>query len=749
MPPRFLPLIAAAALLCASACGRAAESGVDTWRLCPAGADPLPPAPQPSRADYAPGTTEISADAATLVEHGVSTLTGAVEVTRDGQSLRADVLRYSDDEQWLEARDHATYWSNELFWSGARAHWDLATDIGTLQSGDFRLPQLHGRGSAAEAIRDTRGAKTLLRDVAYTTCPIGEEAWRLDAAKLTLDHAAEWGVARDVVVHVGRVPVFYSPYLSFPLSDRRKSGFLWPIFGTSSTSGTELGIPYYWNIAPERDATLTPRYFDKRGAMLGAEYRYLMRTGEGRLNVEWLPNDDAHNDDDRSFLSFSHRQRFLDDTLSTYLLYNRVSDREYFEDFGNEPGITSQRFLERLAEVTYVRPYWYAIGRVQSYQTVDRTLPGAARPYERLPQLLVFAQLPGGGDNRLNFRILGEGVYFDRPDSIVGTRVDLRPSISLPLRNPSAFLTPTLTLRYTQYLVENAPGLEDDPNRVVPVASVDSGLFFDRDLQLGRGRYLQTLEPRLFYLYVPYRRQDELPVFDTGQYDFTFDQLFREDRFSGPDRVSDANQVALAVTSRLLDRAGGRERLRASIGQIYYFDTPDVTLPGSLPARDHESDLIAEVTGRPLRDLRARASLLWDPNNDGTSRATLGLRYQPAPDRVINADYRVRKDIRGLGNTDVEQTDFSLRWPVTRNLGVVARWVYSLRNGEHLDAFGGVEYEGCCWGIRAVARRFLGAANGEYENGFFVQFELKGLAGIGTGADTFLERNLPGYTRGF
>lgn len=736
------------ALGSAVTCVLAEEVEPQPWPLCPV--EPtLGLAPTPSRPDFAPGTTEVFADTLEHPHGGeVSTLLGNVELTRDDQALRADRLRYSETGQWIEADGRVQVWSPELLWAGSQARWQLDSDVGELSNGEFQLPQSHARGRAKELVTDRAAETTALRGLRYTTCPTAEEFWRLDASRMTLDHAAERGSARDVVLRISDLPVLYLPYISFPTSDKRKSGLLWPVFGTTQRSGTELAVPFYWNIAPERDATLTPRVMSERGLMLGGEYRYLMARGAGELAFEYLPDDDARRGTSRSLLAFNHHQRFMDDRLTTALLFNGVSDKEYFEDFGSQISVSSQRFLERRADALYAGEGWGARAVFQGFQVVDRSLT-AQGPYQRLPQLQWWGVLPGGGNKRLNYTMNAEAVYFDRNESVTGGRVDLWPAVSLPWRTPSGFVVPKVSLRYTGYWLHDPVAGGYNPDRLLPYASLDTGLYFDRPASLAGRDMTQTLEPRAYYLYVPFRNQADLPVFDTGQYDFTFDQLFREDRFSGPDRAGDTNQITLGLTSRLLDSRGGLERLRASLGQIWYFEDRDVTLPGRVSEADQWSEFIAEVAARPTRSVRARAGLTWNPELDETGRATLGLRYQPDLSRVVNLDYRLRKDIRGLGNTEVEQTDASFRWPLNPNWGAVGRWTYSLRTGESVDTFGGLEYNSCCWAARVVARRFLRTSGGEFDNGIFFQIELKGLAGIGSDARRVLEQNIPGYTSEF
>ena len=386
-----------------------------------------------------------------------------------------------------------------------------------------------------------------------------------------------------------------------------------------------------------------------------------------------------------------------------------------------------------------------------NYQSVDRTLAAVSKPYKRLPQINFYAGR-SGGNNKLNYLLHSQFTYFDRSGSdlpsrenVTGSRVDLLPSISYPYRTPSTFVTPKVSLRYTQYNLNNTSTFESSPSRILPVVSVDSGIFLERDFSIFGKKSLQTLEPRLFYLYIPEENQDDLPVFDTGLYDFSFDQLFREDRFSSKDRMGDTNQFTLALTSRLIDQATGREKGYLSLGQIYYLSDRDVTLPGGIKRDDNISPIVAELGVALLRHWKFRGNLQWDPNENKTEKLVAQIQYKPAANKVVNFNYRVRRTSTTTNLTDVEQSDISFHWPVNQNWSMIGRWNYAIPERKSLGIFGGVEYDSCCWGFRAVARRFLTNIDGDFDTGIFLQLELKGLAGIGRKTVDFLEQRIPGY----
>lgn len=746
-----------------------AQPAVD-WSRC-ADAGVLPPLPMwEGDVPVNPQAVDLFADQADLDRNHRSTLRGDVRVLRGGERFHGDTVVYERELDVMDVVGGVQYWGDDLYVSATRAHYEFTTGEGWFDQAHYRLGSRHGRGGA-DSVRFGEADVLLMEQATYTTCDPGDEDWRLDARHVVLDQESEVGVARDVKLTFKGVPVFYSPYMSFPLSDERKSGFLAPGLGNSEETGTEVTVPYYWNIAPDRDATLGVRAMSERGAMFQGQYRYLVADGvdgntaadgEGLLEVEFLPDDDRFGDD-RSLFKFAHR----DDPGTGWYMdinYEEVSDPDYFDELGTSLAVSSNQYLRRWADMGYVVGGWSLFGRLQDFQTVDAAVARANRPYRQLPFLRANYLYPGR-DPYLKLRFDSEYVAFDQDLRVEGSRLDLAPSAAYEFRTPGTFVIPKVTLRHTRYDLNNTgAGQPANPSRTLPLFSLDNGLFFERDLVLGGAPVVQTLEPRLFYLYVPERDQDELPLFDTGEYRFDFAQLFREDRFSGPDRVGDTNQVSLAVTSRLVDPLSGHEWLRGSIGQIYYLRDRYVTSdPTQGPAREDVSDVVAEVAAELASGWRLRMGAQWSTQEEWVDRGTVQLRYQPRKDAVVNLNYRFLRDPRDsrdnrVATTRVEQLDLSGRWPVNPRFALVGRWNYDLPFGQTLEAFAGLEYETCCWAVRAVARRYLSDVNrvndgdvssDDYNTGVFLQFELKGLAGIGRGAGAFLEQQIPGYENSF
>jgi len=726
--------------------------GEGPWALCP-------PVNRTAKVDVSDtdrtnAETKLSADSAELTKDGVSTFRGNVVITRADQRLLADAVDYDREKESALAKGNVSLEDNSIAIRGDELKLNLKEDKSRVSQADFDLYDRHARGTADSLRRDGVKNTTRLKNTTYTTCPAGNSDWELNADKIKLLHNEGIGIAENVSVNFKGIPFFYSPVLTFPIDDRRKSGILTPTFGNSDESGAEFAIPYYWNIAPNRDATITPRILSKRGLQLGGEYRYLSQpsagviSSEGIISAEYLASDNEFNDEDRYLFSYKNNSQFTSRFRATADL-NYVSDDEYFEDLGNNITLTSTTHLERRLDATYSGDFWSLTGRLQGYQTLDDTIARTSRPYERLPQVVFNANLPDQHFG-LDYGLRAEAVHFNRDDSVTGTRYDLSPSVSLPLRNSYGFITPKIGLRYTSYSLDNTfAGSNDSPDRSVPIFSVDSGLYFDRETSFGGRAITQTLEPRLYYLNVPKRSQNNLivdeqgqsVVFDSGLFDFSFDQLFRENRFSGADRIGDANQLTAALTTRFIDQASGIERASASIGQIYYFEDREVTLPNGLVEDDNSSDIVAEVSARFTRSLSARAGLQWDPHSRETEKGVVSVRYQSADDQILNFAYRQRTNL-------LEQTDFSVSWPINRQWSAVGRWNYALDQERTIDAFAGLEYESCCWIVRVVGREFINDLSQDDENfALMFQLELKGLSSFGDRVKKFLGRGILGYDR--
>lgn len=666
-------------------------------------------------------------------------LEGDVVAVRGEQRLTASQVQLDREANRVSAEGGVEYGDPRIAVRSDKASLDLDAESGEFEGADYYIPERNAQGSAQRVAISKRDGVARMESVTYSTCTRGEEFWQLRSSRIDLDQESGRGSARNITLAMGGVPVMYFPYLSFPITDERQSGFLTPTLGQDETSGFEVRIPYYWNIAPNMDATFAPRILSKRGLQLGVEYRLLLANQEAEIDAEYLPNDRVANRD-RYALNIRHQSNFAPG-LNTDLVYQYVSDDDYIDDLDNFVDLLSPSALERHLDVFYQGSSWYGLARVQDFQTIDPEIfADNNEPYNRLPQLL-FRGDWGNGPMGLRYEFLGEVVNFDNNDRVSGMRLDLQPTLSLPMERPEGFLKPRLSYRYTTYQLRNTEeGQKNSPTRGLPIVSVDSGLFFERTVDwswLGSG--LQTLEPRLFYLYVPDRDQQNIPLFDSTEVDRSYAWLFLENRFTGGDRVGDANQLTAALTTRLIQTDQGQERLRASIGQIFYFEDQEVTLENIRPDTDKSSVLIGEAFWRLSEKLDLRGTAQWDPRPSDLQRTAVDLRYRHDPGRLVNVSYRL-SDV-----DELEQLDISMLWSLGDRWRTMGRWNYSLESQRNLDLFAGVEYQDCCWALRMLARQRRSDPEADAENAVYLELELKGLAGVGQNIDGLLEDTILGY----
>ncbi len=675
--------------------------------------------------------TRIQADSSsgTLTEW---LLQGNVLIEKDENRLLADQVTYFSESGRAILQGNVVIQQPDLTITGDSGELHINSHAGEIHSSRYELPLRAGWGHA-DAIHVLDPQHTAMTNITYSTCLPDRKDWELQADRIELDQEQSIGRAKGVVMRFKDVPVFYVPRMSFALDDSRKSGFLVPGLGHDDDSGTIVTIPYYWNIAPNRDATITPRHFARRGTQLGLEYRYLHENGKGILAGEYLPDDELTHDD-RGVFSYQHSSRYAGNwSLNANL--NHASDRNYFEDLSSNLILSSITNLEQRVDLGWRRNSWRLLARVQAFQPVGDT----SETYRRLPQLLLDGT-PTARSGELEFPLHAELVRFDHENNVTtGRRYDIYPAIRYDYRQPAYFLTPKLGLRHTRYdTVDPAGRLPDSQSRTVPIASLDSGLFFEKQAQVFGRNVVHSLEPRLYYLYVPFRDQDDLPVYDTGLYTFTFAQMFRENRFTGPDRQVDANQLSVALTHRTLDTETGDEILRLGLGQILYFRDREVTLPNRAVATLSRSELVAEVGMQIGRHTNAAAAAVWDPEAEQTTRSSIRMQYRSDNRHILNLSYRFEQD-------DFEQTDLSFIWQLSHNWAGIGQWNYALDDERTQNALLGLQYETCCWLFRIVGRSYLLDEDEDRNNSVFLQIQFKGLGNFGNRVEELLERTIFGY----
>ena len=694
----------------------------------------------PTRPDLTPLEDEnihLVADEGLILEkQGIATFTGKVLLQRFDQILQTDHLVYDRNTDEVTAKDKFTFWDKNYVIQGNHLHL-TNTQQGDMQQATYWLLNWRGHGRADKIIQRNQHIIDLDHST-YTTCDPDHPMWQIQAATTELDRKENVGVSRHATLRVFDIPIFYTPYLSYPLDSQRKSGFLPPTLGNSDQVGAEFSLPYYFNLNPSYDATLTTRVMSRRGVALKGQFRYLLDEHAGQWEAEYSPYDRSYGGS-RSSLALKHAGK-LATRWTTDINFNRVSDNRYFEDLGNTLSIASLTHLEQRADVLYSGSGWNFLSRVQKFQTLDPN--PAARPYYRLPQLLLKTALPVK-NKQFNVEATAELVRFDRDNDIiqspVGNRLDVKTVFSYPYRTAGTFIIPKLSLRHTQYQLDSQDTLiKDSLNRNLFTASLDSGLFFERTVNWFDNDLLQTLEPRIFYRYTPRRTQTDIPIFDTAEYDLSFNQLFRDNRFSGVDRVDDGHQITFALTSRLAQQHDGTELLRASIGQIYYFNDLTVNLPNQPQETNHSSSIVTELASQ-YHAWQAQATWRWNPHAGDTEYNAFRVRYHPDSEHIINFGYRFRRE-------SLEQTDISFYYPLHPQWRVLGRWNYSLQDHKDVEMLAGVEYESCCWAVRTVFRRYLNPfTERSYSNGIYLEFELKGLGSIGKKAKDLLYESIPGF----
>ena len=673
---------------------------------------------------------------ARMGEQPTASLSDGIVLRRADKLAGADSARFDSETRSLYLTGNVRFEDPDTQIRSDSAEFEYDSGRIGFSGAEFWMGSNNSRG-AADRLQITQAGLLQLDEVSYTTCPPGSNDWLLQARDIDLDSRNGTATARGVKLRFQGIPILYAPYLSFPISDARKTGVLTPEIGSTSRSGNEIVAPLYWNIAPNYDATFTPRVLTDRGVQMQGQFRYLTAAHDGIVDADYL-DDDKLGGESRSYIGIAHTSLFRK-RLRGKVEFREVSDNQYFEDLGGSLSTSTITHLNRAMRFDFHTNNLSLFGQIQDYQTIDDAIVPEDEPYRRLPQLLArgnWTDLWLGSTVRLD----GEVVNFDRDVGVTGWRFNVRPELAFPIARPGAFFTPAVALDYTSYdLANTAPGQSENPERVLPIASVDSGIVLERLINNSSRKRLQTLEPRLLYVHVPFREQTDLPIFDTITPDLNLVQLFRKNRFLGVDRIADTDQLSVGLTSRVLDVATGRELMSGTIGQVRYFNTSTVTLPSAPTFSDESSDYIAELRFLLLRNVNFDLGHQWQTGNRGTTQSQARLQYRPTENRIVNLAYRFRRD-------SLEQGDVSWSWPLSRKWNFVGRYNYSFRDAKALEEFYGLEYESCCWGLRVVTRRYISTRDGTRDTTYGLQLVLKGMASVGTAADKLLERGILGYS---
>ena len=727
--------------------------------------------PDPKSNDVAPALASpsnkdeitIRAEQMTGRPSRVLNFDGQVEIVRGPSTIDAETAEYHGVEDLVMANRNVQMYRNRDCYSGDTLEMQMETGEGFLINPIYKLERNNAQGFA-KRMNFVDNDRSEVEQGTYTTCEGTRPDWYMSSSRLDLDSGQDEGVAYNGVVYFKDVPILASPWMSFPISDSRRSGVLPPEFYSTTAGGPEIAVPYYFDIAPNRDATIYPKIIEKRGEQLGGEFRYLGSGYSGVTHAEIIPQDRDYNDQMR--YSFG---TILTDTsipgVNLNLNYNRASDNQYAIDFSHSITASSQHLLPQILAATYAPLPYFSTGLVMAnYQVLQDVNNDISKPYETMPKL--FATLNRVDDlGGFDWSVYSEYANFLHPTMVSGDRVVAQAQLAYPFTGTYYFITPKLQYHLSQYhLTTNlATGEQTDPVVAVPTFSLDSGLYFERDTSLFGHAFTQTLEPRLFYVRTPYRNQTSVPLFDTGIADINIAQIFNENRFAGNDRVGDANQLTSALISRAIEM-NGQERIRFALAQRFSFQQPLVVdvptyystvingnattnIPYStLPSK---SDLVFAATGKLTANLSVDAAWQYSETFNSTQQLNYGLKWQPGPMQVLNAEYRFQS-ISEVDPEGMKQIDISAQWPLASRWYGVARSNFSLQDHRILDGLIGAEYKQDCWIFRIVAQRYLvpstvAGITSSSTTSLFFQLELNGLSKIGSNPLEVLKRNISGY----
>ncbi|MCP4331851.1 MAG: LPS assembly protein LptD [Gammaproteobacteria bacterium] len=681
---------------------------------------------------------EAQAEALSLVTEGKERvqLSGDASLVSTEQRIDADDIFLLRSSEEIRASGNVIFADQNYRLKSPSIHIDNLNDRAEFDQAAFEINSNHARGEA-EKIEKLDPYRSRYSDLYYTTCDPDDKAWHLRAAKLEIDSESGIGTAKHTTLYFHEVPFLYLPYFQFPVDDRRLTGIIAPRVGYGGREGATVIVPVYWNIAPNYDMTITPAWYQNLGLQLNTENRYLFENHRGQVDLSYI--DDKETNSPRWFKQWQHATALPYD-IKTGLLLAETSDGDFFDDYSLvAPQYKDTRHLESHVRFNRDGEFWQSELMWQDYQTLDETTSESDRPYNRLPRFTLDAE-PEPWQADIQTPIHLELVNFERDDSITGNRANFVTSLRWNSQQSWYFFEPELQLAFTDYELDNNPE-GNSIDRALPTLGIDSGLIFER-LAGSTGQWRQTLEPRLYFLFTPYENQDDIPDFDTSLASSTYNNLFKNNRFNGADRIGDAKQVTFGLASRLFDSESGRELLNASAGQIYYFEDRRVSLDGE-PDVETRSDLIAEVDYSPLSTVTLATRLVYDPEESDLIDTDFSVNYSNN-EIASNFAYYYTKN-------ELEQALVSLAYPIDERWAVVAKIHHSIEFDEPVENLLGINYESCCWGLKILAGQTGDEKEdfAETENSIYFEFTFKGLSQAGQDTDARLFEAIPGYTPGF
>lgn len=686
--------------------------------------------------EVADNYTHVDADQAKMTPEWVY-LEGNVVAKRGQEVFYGEKIDYHRDKEHLNSDKTVIYGRPDFALQAADSDYSLKNAHGQFENVEYYLKKQKAVGQAKHIKINRQKQTEELDEATYTTCSRLNPNWFLKAKSLRLNHEKDIGVARHVTFRIADVPVMYLPYFSFPISDKRKTGFLIPRAGSSSSRGVQLSTPFYINIAANQDATITPILMSRRGVMLAAEYRYLLPYLEGTVAGTYLHKDSKTKNTRWSLKTLHNYQPNNKFRISA--LYQKVSDKNYIADLTDSLDLTTDKFLPSYLKATYRLNANYTLeAEAKTYQVVDNAYTDANKPYEILPRVSGVGHWSLG--QGFTFSSESEAINFDKDNRVSGIRLDQKLALGYAFENSYSFIKPTLSYRYSAYqLRDQAAGVPKNINRSIPTFSLDSGLYFDRQTTwLGRSA-TQSLEPRLFYLYTPFEDQSKIPNFDTALIGSTYSSMFLDNRFSGKDRIGDANQITTAISTTYTDNDTGQELASFAIGQIQYFADRHVSLNNSI-ANASRSNVIAEARAQLTDTIKFRGLLHRDIDGNHTEKSIVGLTYSPRQNQNISLSHLYDRN-------NYKQIDFTGVWQFNDAWRAFWRWHYSVEHHKAIDTIAGVEYAECCWAVRLLARQQRDnlSKDEKPDNSIYLEFVLNGLGNLGNDAGGALKAVIPGY----
>ncbi|CAM8299377.1 LPS-assembly protein LptD [Candidatus Methylopumilus universalis] len=708
-------------------------------------------------------SVEIEGDSLeTLLDRKMKAKGNAI-LKKGNKTIKAEVIEYDQISEKLITQGNTSIDLEKISLSGTKLNYRLSDQTGKMEDATFNIKsdkkeetivqkgiqvtkRYYDYRGDAKAIFFEGENKTKLESSRLTTCEVDSNDWYIKSKSMEIDTKKDQVKASHASLDFKGVPIFYMPSTSFSLNKNRQSGFLSSTFGTTSKSGFEFRVPYYFNISPNMDATLTARYLGKRGPLADGEFRYLTENYSGINQLQYMNHDQSSGQDNRYFLKLNHQHQFGRGWSGSYDL-QKVSDNTYFSDLATMIQVTSVVNLPQRVNLNYSGDIWKLNLLTEKYQTLTNA---SNSPYQRLPQV----NLSGKKDyDNFILDLKSQWTLFERDDKfastftdaqkITGSRFTMTPAITIPLTSEYGYIKPKVSANIRSYNLNNST--DNNKDIVTPIFSLDSGVYLDRNINFLNQNYTNTLEPRLFYVYIPYKDQSVLPNFDSGLADLNMQTLFYENQYNGQDRINDANQLTASLTSKFLDK-NGKERLSAIIAQRYYFEDRRVFGNDLTEAKKANSDIFMGASAKLPNSLNLDAMFQFDPTSNSLLRSTLGSRYNPEPGKMLNVSYRLIDNIID-NNQDLEVFNAAGQWPLGNRFYSIGRYNYDLKSSQTIEVLAGLEYDGGCWVARSIFDRISLPTSPNPNYAFFIQLELNGIGSLGSDANklnNFLYRNVPG-----